>query len=44
MQIKNILLLLLLIGGGVWLFFHFSKDNTENQVKTVQEEVAEEEE
>ncbi len=35
MQIKNILLLLLLIGGGVWLYFHFSKDEPVNQVKTV---------
>lgn len=43
MQIKNILLLLLLIGGGVWLCFHFSKDEPVNQVKTAQEEVAEEE-
>lgn len=38
MQIKNILLLLLLIGGGVWLYFHFSKDEPVNQVKTVVEE------
>ena len=37
MQIKNILLLLLLIGGGVWLYFHFSKDEPVNQVKTVVE-------
>ena len=38
MQIKNILLLLLLIGGGVWLYFHFSKDEPVNQVKTVVKE------